>query len=113
MRAIKSVTPPPPIWIDEASKAKILSETDPDTIIRNFEKYSKATAASLDHLSDEEWCERLDTLRRLTVSFIEVEQGEVRPFKEVAAELRALIKEKCSHAALRNNNKQDGRKRSF
>ena len=101
------------MWIDDASKAKILSETDPETIIRNFEKYSKATASPLDHLSDEEWCESLDILRRLTVSFIEVDQGEVRPFSEVAAELRAMIKEKDSHAVLRNNNKQDGRKRSF
>lgn len=111
MRSIKPITPS--VWIDDADKAKILSETDPDTIIRNFEKYSKRTAASLDHLSDEQWCESLDILRRLTVSHIEIDQGEVRPFKEVEVELLAIIKEKYSHAVLRNNNKQDGRKRSF
>jgi len=104
MRAIKPITPS--MWINDAAKEKILSETDPETIIRNFEKYSKAKAASLDHLSDEEWCESIILLRRLTVSFIETEQGEFQPFEEAMAEIKKRIQEKYPNANLFNSNKR-------
>lgn len=92
--------------LDESAKAAIASETDPDKIIFNFEKYSHGKVSFSDDMSDEEINEILNMMRLLTVSYVETSQGETYTLEEAFADIEDYINRKEMNENLRNNNKQ-------
>ncbi len=92
--------------LDESAKAAITSETDPDKIIFNFEKYSHGKVSFPDDMSDEEINENLNMMRLLTVSYVETSQGEKYTLEEAFADIEDYINRKEMNENLRNNNKQ-------
>jgi len=100
------------MWIDDAGKEKILLETDPEKIIHNFENYTGKKLAPLENLRGEETQLMLLMIKRFTRTYIKYQQGESKPFAEVAIKLQKDIKEKYLSEELHNNNRRRCRKGS-
>ena len=97
--------------LDESAKAAIASETDPEKIIFNFEKYSKNKVSFAKDITDDEMSDCLAMMRLVTVSYVETSQGETQTLEEAFADIEDYINRKELNENLRNNNKQRCQKR--